>query len=1109
MKKKLDYYGLFKPKSNWQKLFMIMKISAFLLFCCLVNIFAGPTYSQSTKISLNLKDATIEDVLNKIEDVSEFYFLFNQKLIDVNQKVNIEADKEPIKDILDHIFKNEGINFVVYDRQIILTPSDVSSLSAALQQLKITGTITDENGKPLPGATIQIEGTAVGVLSDVNGKYSIDIKNVNAVLVFSFVGFDTQRVSVSGRTTIDLQMLPNSRQLEEVVVVGYGQQKKRDVTGATSSIRADVIASRPITRVDQALQGTTPGVSVTSNSGQPGQGVSVRIRGINSITGSNDPLYVIDGYVGGNIDAVTPDDIESIEILKDASSTAIYGSRGSNGVVMITTKRGAEGKLKVDFSTWGSAASMPRYLSLMNALQFATVKNELKPGSFSDASISSFQTNPGTDWQKEVTRTAYVQNYQLTLSGGTADVKYLVAGGYLDQPGIMINSDYKRADVRINLDVKASDKLDFKFNVNGFQGTSHNTSYSGDLYDPLPLAVTWDPTSPVKDNNGAYIYHSAFGNDQINPVAQAMNQSADGLMNDYTTTGMLNYKIIKALTFTSTASIQSQYQRNPSVYNKYTAAGFGNSDNATVINNRNMVFQNSNYFTYNNTFGDHAITLTALYEQQSYVHTGVTARSNNLSSYNNGYYNLGLGAAQITTSEYTADQLQSYMGRLNYSYKGKYLLTASVRDDGSSHLTTKYSVFPSVALGWVISKENFLNDSKAISNLKIRASWGKTGNQSVGAYSTIPGIGVNSPYAYISGAVVSTPLQSAVAQNLKWETTTQYDAGLDATFLKGRLTFTVDWYSKKVSDLLYNVNNDSYYGGGTHTANVGSLSNKGIEFTLGGTPVSTNAVKWNTFITLSFNSNKILDLGGNDNIQINGVGQQQTGLSLLKVGQPLGEFYGYTFIGTWKTSEAAQAATYGLKPGDAKFLDIDNSGKYDAGDVGPIGNALPKYTFGFTNDISFANFSLSFMFQGMQGNKIYSTLFPSMYGNSGDARDATSSDVLNMWTAANETNFPVVSSTSNRINSSRYVFDASFIKLKNISLTFSVPNKLIKSYMSKLEVYVSGQNVFCITPYKGYDPETTTAAATGASAQGVSIQGLETGSIPNPRTYTVGLRATF
>lgn len=986
----------------------------------------------------------------------------------------------------------------------------VTDPTLPLQQQKITGTVVDKtNGEALAGVNVVVQGTTAGAITDVNGKYSIAVANTNVTLEFSFIGYDKVTVPAGGKSVIDVQLSNASTLLNEVVVVGYGVQRKRDVTGSTSSIKADVIASRPITRVDQALQGTTPGVSVESNSGQPGRGVSVRIRGINSITGSNDPLYVIDGYVGGNIEAISPDDIESIEILKDASATAIYGSRGSNGVVMVTTKRGSEGKMKVDFSAWGSAASMPKYLSLMNAFDFATVKNEMKPGSFTDAQLTSFQTNPGTDWQKAITRTAYVQNYQLTLSGGTADVKYLVAGGYLNQPGIIINSGYQRADMRVNLDVKASDKLDFKFNVIGFQGKGHNNGYSGDLYDPLPLAVTWDPTSPIKDANGVYIYHSAFGNDQINPVAQAMNQSADNTTNNYTTTGMLNYKIIKGLTFTSTASIESQYQRQPSVFNKYTAAGFGNSDNATVVNNRYSVFQNSNYFTYNNTFGDHTVTLTALYEQQSTQSTGVTARANNLSSYNNGYYNLGLGAAQVTTSSYTADQLQSYMGRINYSYKEKYLLTASVRDDGSSHLTQHYSIFPSVALGWVISKENFLKDSQAISNLKLRGSWGKTGNQSVGAYSTIPGIGVNSPYAYLSGAVVSTPLQSAVAQNLKWETTAQYDAGLDAAFLKGRLTFTVDWYSKKVSDLLYNVNNDVYYGGGSHAANVGSLENKGLEFTLGGTPVSTNAVKWNTFITLSFNSNKILDLGGNDNIQVNGVGQQQSGLSLLKVGQPLGEFYGYTFIGTWKTSEAAQAATYGLKPGDAKFLDKDNSGKYDAGDVGPIGNALPKYTFGFTNDISYANFSLNFMFQGMQGNKIYSTLFPSMYGNSGDARDATSTDVLNMWTAANETDFPVVSSTSNRINSSRYVFDASFVKLKNISLTYTVPKRLIKSFMSNLEVYVSGQNVFCITPYKGYDPETTTAAATGASAQGVSIQGLETGSIPNPRTYTVGIRASF
>jgi TonB-linked SusC/RagA family outer membrane protein len=1083
---------------------MIMKISAFLLFCCLVNIFAGPTYSQSTKISLNLKDATIEEVLNKIEDVSEFYFLFNQKLIDVNQKVNIEAENEPIKNILNDLFKKEGVNFVVYDRQIILTPSDVSSLSAAIQQLKITGTVTDENGKPLPGATVQIEGTSIGVLTDGNGKYSIDIKNTSAVLVFSFVGYNIQKVPLNGRTTIDLQMLPNLKQLEEVVVVGYGTQMKRDVTGATSSIKADVIASRPITQVDQALQGTTPGVSVQSNSGQPGMGASVRIRGINSITGSNEPLYVIDGYVGGNISSIAPEDIESIEVLKDASSTAIYGSRGSNGVVMITTKRGAEGKLRVDFNAWGSSASMPRYLSLMNAYDFATVKNEISPGTFSATQLSGFQTNPGTNWQKEITRTAYVQNYQLTLSGGNANVKYLVAGGYLDQPGILINQGYKKADMRANIDVKASDNLDIKFNLSGYQGKSHNTSYAGDAYDPMSLAASWDPTSPVRDANGNYIYHSAFGNDQINPVPQAMNQAVDNTTNDYTATGMLNWKIIKGLTFTTTGSLEGQFTYNPSVFNKFTASGFGNGDNASVTNSKYSVFQNSNYFTYNNTFGDHTITLTALYEQQSRQNTSVTARANNLSSYNDGYYNLGLGAAQITTSDYWADQLQSYMGRLNYAYRDKYLLTASIRDDGSSHLTQKYSTFPSVALGWVISKENFLKDSQAISNLKIRASYGQTGNQAVNPYATIPGIGVNSPYAFIGGPIVSTPLGTGVSKNLKWETSTQYDAGLDAAFLKGRLTLTVDWYTKKITNLLYNVNAPGYNGGGSYAANIGSLSNKGLEFTLGGTPVSDNAVKWTTYLTLSFNTNKILDLGGNDNIQVSGIGQQQGGLSLLKVGDPIGEFFGYEFLGTWKTSEASEAAKFGLKPGDAKYMDVNGDNKYSAADEMPIGNALPKYTFGFTNEVSFANFSLNFMFQGMQGNKIFSTLIPETYGSAADARDATSTDALNMWTAAKETDFPVLNSTSNVVNSSRYVFNASFIKLKNISLSYTIPQRLIKSFMSKLEVYISGQNVLCITPYKGFDPETTTAGAGG-----VSIQGLETGSIPNPRTYTIGLRASF
>ena len=1106
-------------KCRCRKLLFVMKLTILAFFLGLMGLSAS-TYSQKTKLSLDLINVSIADVLKSIESQSEFVFIYEKEALNLDKKVSITVSESSVDKILTEVLEDTGASFVISEKQIVITKNspeiELQTLKSRLenesqqpQKKEISGIVKDSKGQPLPGVSVVVKGTTIGTVTDNNGKFTISVPIYTTTLTFSFVGMKTKDASLIGKTSFNLSMEEETFGLEEVVAVGYGTQQKRDVTGAIGTINSDVIVSRPITRVDQALQGTVSGVSVESNSGQPGSGLSVRIRGINSITGSNDPLYVIDGYVGGNIEAIAPDDIETLDILKDASATAIYGSRGSNGVVLITTKRGKEGKMKVDFHGWASVNTMPRYMDLMNAYEFATVKNEISPNTFSDTQLASFKNNPGTDWQREVTRSPLVQNYQLTLSGGSPNIKYLISGNYLDQPGLLINQGYKRASFRTNLDIKACDKLDFKFYLVGFQGKNHNTSYSGDLYDPMALAATWDPTTPVRDANGNYNYHSAYGNDQINPVAQANNQAVDNITSNFSGTGMLVYKIIKGLTFTSTASLETQFQYQPTEFNKFTAQGFGNSDYAQVVNNRYWVFQNSNYFTYKVNLGDHAITLTALYEQQQRQNTSVSARSNSLSSYNNGYYNLGLGAAQVTTSSYWADQLQSFMGRVNYSYKDKYLLTASLRDDGSSHLTQKYSLFPSMALGWSVSKEDFLKDSKVISDLKLRASYGKTGNQAVGAYATIPGINVNVPYYFIGGSTVSTPLGTGVSPNLKWETTAQYDAGLDAAFLQKRLTFTFDMYKKKVEDLLYNVNAPAYNGGGTYAANVGSLENKGLEFTVGGMPISGHAVKWNTFLSLSINRNKILDLGGNDNILVNGIGQQQSGLSLLKVGDPIGMFYGYKFIGTWKTAEASQAALYGLKPGDAKYVDVNNDHVYDVNDEMPIGNALPKYTFGFTNDITYSNFTFSFMLQGMQGNKIYSTLFPSMYGNSGDARDATSTDALNMWTTANETNFPVINSSSNKLNSSRYVYDASFIKLKNISISFNVPERLIKKYMSSLQVYISGQNVFCLTPYKGYDPETTTAVATGASALGVSIQGLETGSIPNPRTYTFGVRASF
>jgi TonB-linked SusC/RagA family outer membrane protein len=1103
MKKKLqNLIPISKP--GIKKLLLTMKLALVIIFLSVLQVSAN-VFAQ-VNVNLDIREKSVREVLKTIEQQSQVRFFYSDDLLAMNELIDVKADNKNILSVLDDIFSNSPLAYKAFDNNlIVIAPRQM------LQQQKITGIVTDKkSGDALPGVNVVVQGTTSGDITDANGKYTIAVTNNNVNLEFSFIGYEKVTVPINGQSVINVQLVNNSTLLDEVVVVGYGVQRRRDVTGATTTLKSDVIASRPITRIDQALQGTTPGVSVSSNSGQPGTMLSVRIRGTNSITGSNDPLYVIDGYIGGNIESISPEDIESMEILKDASATAIYGSRGSNGVVLITTKTGKEGKMKVDFNTWFSKASMPKYLDLMNAYDFASTVNAQfaangQAPAFSDAQLQTIKANGnGTDWQKAVTQSPLIQNYQLSVSGGTSVVKYLFSGSFLDQPGLLLNQWYKKGSFRANVDVKASEKIDLKFNLTGLQSQNRNTDYSGDLYDPFTLAFQWDPTTPIRDGNGNYNLHSSYGSIQINPVAEANNRMSDNTTNNFTGTGMVIYHILKSLTFTSSASYEGQFQYTPQLFGPQTNTGLSGNDHATVNNIRYRSFQNSNFFTYKNDFGDHSITLTALYEQLNRQNINVQAQANKLSSYANGYYNLGLGGTQTISSGYWSDALQSYMGRINYSYKQKYDLTASIRDDGSSHLTKKYSLFPSVALAWNINKESFLQDSKAISTLKLRVGYGKTGNQAVPAYATIPSIGVGIPY-YFNGTTptVTTPLGTAVSSDLKWETTTQYDAGIDAGFLKDRLTFTADIYNKKISDLLYDYPAPDYLGGGTYKRNIGSLGNKGIELSIGGVPVSTSALKWNTYFTISFNQNKVLDLGGLDNVQVNGVGSPQSGLSILKVGMPLGEFYGYHFLGTWKTSEAAEAALFGLKPGDAKYTDVNGDHSYTVADQMPIGNGMPKYSFGFTNDVTYGNFTLSFMFQGEHGNQIFSTSFPYTYGGLGDTKNATSVDAKNMWTPTNETDFPVIGSTSNKLNSSRYVYDASFIKLKNFSLAYHLPQSLLnKVNISNLEVYVSGQNILCFTKYKGYDPEVTTA-------QNAITQGLETGSIPNPKTLTIGLKASF
>ena len=1103
------------------KLLLVMRITAIFILGVSLHVSAN-SFSQS--ITISAKRITIEKAFRLIEQQTDFSFLWNESVLDKSRVISIDVKDAPLSTVLDICLRGMPLSYRIMDRVVLIQLTRAirieDSIRSALHPLAdVHGRILNENGDPLAGATVVIKGTTITALTDDQGNFHINTgEQVNPIIQITFVGYLVEEYPLRGRDNFTIKLRQDIRSLGDVVIVGYGEQRKRDVTGAISTVKAEEIAKRPITRIEQALQGTTAGVAVQSANGMPGTPLSVRIRGVNSITGSNEPLYVIDGYIGADLSSINPSDIESLEILKDASATAIYGSRASNGVVIISTKTGHEGAPRLNVGAWVQKAEMPKYLKLMDAYDFANAVNTQiantspAPPAFSAAQLSAFKTNPGTNWQRAATRKPIVDNYEASISGGSPNSKYFFAFDYLNQPGILLNQYFKRASVRSNLDFKVKDKLDLKFNVVVALPYSRNTAYAGDSGDPFASAVLFDPTAPVRNPvTGQLTSQSGFGSLNVSPVLQETSQLVDANNTDVLGTGTIRYHILKNLTITSSNSYETNYGWQRQLFGLGTSQTVVNGITAGYAQGNstwNHSVQSSNFLTYNLNKGDHAITLVGLYEYSEGTAQNMQARSSNLSTYALGYYNLGVGLTQQTTSGYSSSSLQSFMGRLNYAYRDRYLLTASIRDDGSSVLTKKYSTFPSVGLGWVLSKEKFMENSRLFNSLKIRGTVGKTGNQGIPAYSSIRQINT-SPTAYYFDSQtpsVSTPIGAPVSTSLKWETTLQTDFGLDATMLDNRLSIAIDAYKKKITNLLYFYQTPGYLGGGNYETNIGSIQNRGIEFQISGTPIKPAATRlnWTTHFEISFNNNKILNLNGQDNLIVSGIGQPQANISILKVGQPLGEFNGYKFLGTWKTKEVAQAATYGNIPGDAKYLDVNNDGHINQSDYVPIGNGIPKFTWGFINDFRYGNFMLTFMFAGQGGSQIYSQTLAYTWGQAPGVRNATTEDATRMWTPQNQTDIPHFSnSTFWPTNSSRFVYSANFVKLKNLSLTYSLPQNIVgRARMRSVDVYVSAQNLFTVSNYPGFDPELT-------NATNAELQGVETAVVPNARTYTVGCRIGF
>jgi TonB-linked SusC/RagA family outer membrane protein len=1005
-------------------------------------------------------------------------------------------------------------------------------LQAQTKEVVLTGRITDaKNNDPLAGVVVHIKGTTHQVLTDEKGNFKfITGQQVPLVYELSYVGFKSKEVSITNYDFTQITLDNNNKGLSEVVVVGYGTQRRSDITGSIASVPKGLL-SIPATSFDNLLQGGVSGVSVTQSSAQPGATSTIRIRGGNSITFGNDPLYVIDGFISYNNNAlsnsgaatgskvsalatINPSDIESIEILKDASATAIYGSRGANGVVIVTTRRGKKGVDEVNYSGYFGSQSASKKLSLLTGSRWASLVNDINLSdgvskTYSDSAVNAF--GKGSDWQSAGLRTAPVQNHELSVSGGDEKSRYLISGNYYNQDGVVLNTNFIRYSGRLNYERNVSDN--FKIGTNIFVSKSVQNGLAGAAITSISPASAWAtllqtvPIVPIKNANGTYNTVNPYITTPTNPIQDITNTTNETNITRTLGNLYLEYKILNGLTLKVTGGVDLFNTKQNYYAPTNTSAGYASGGFASVGTVSATSWLNENTLTYDHSIQDkHFFTVLAGYTTQSQNDESAVASAqkfpNDLTSYNN----LAYGAtAVLPSSNSHSSTLNSFLGRISYSYLHKYNITISERADGASVLGTnnKWGYFPSVGVSWNASQEDFFKPlSETINNLKIRASAGQTGNSNVPPYSSLAALTPTNYYFNNTLVTGIAPIQLA-NPDLKWETTTQYDAGLDVSLFKSRISLIFDAYYKKTTDLLLNVPFPLYTGYASVLENVGSVENKGIEISLNADVIRSKDFIWHANLVFAKNENKILSLGkGTQNFTPTAPTGQQSPV-IVQVGLPLGTFWGYSTNGLLTADNIAKGVPLltGVpqKVGDRRYVALNGHTSVTSSDKHNLGSSQPKFTYGFSNTISYKGFDLSFLLQGSYGNKLFNQ-FEQIAEKPTLALNAAGT-LANRWTVDNPnglnpraTNSPVPQVID------RYVEDASYLRLKNLTLGYNLPKEWIsKIHLKQFRVYVGAQNLFTITHYTGYDPEANYFDGDNTK------QGIDFGVYPAVRTYLVGV----
>ncbi len=1033
------------------------------------------------------------------------------------------------------------------------------------QNQSVSGTVTDIFGDPLPGIDVVIKGTVKGASTDFDGKYSINNVSPSDVLVISSIGYTTQEIPVGDKTVIDVNLEESEETLEEVVVIGYGTAKKSELTGSISSIKgADIVAETVSTSIDQGLQGRAAGVNITLNSGAPGASSSINIRGISSINLTAQPIFVIDGVIISNesgnnfsnpLNSINPNDIESIDILKDASATAIYGSRASNGVIIITTKRGREGRLNISYDNFIGFQEIPKKLDVLNLQEYATHKNTradfgliTRDPNFINPSL----LGEGTDWQDEIFRKAFMQSHYLSASGGGEKTTFALGAGYLNQAGIAIGSEFERLSVRAVIDSKISDivKVGTTLNVNNINRDDAFTTIYGTGTRAITTALRQTPNISVRNPDGTFAGTvDDFG--LTNPLAMALINENKYQSFDVRTNSYLELSLLK-----DDLKLKTSYSANLANGNRYIfrpSFNFSELDaTSDTFGSRSKSFSKfwswNNLITYDKNFADHNLVFMLGHEmQESYFDNLSGSREGYLS---NGVTDLDAGDASTALNSNNSNEstLVSYFGRLQYSFNNKYFLTGTIRRDGSSKFLgdNKWGWFPSAGLSWKISNENFLRDSNTISNLKLRLGWGKVGNQFVPAYQYTSLLSA-SPSIWGNGIIAV----NTANPDLKWETTSSYDIGLDIDLFNDRVSIVTDVYLKETEDLLLEVPLPAYVGAGADNsggntrypfANIGSLENRGFELTLNTKNIKTDQLEWDTNLTFAINKNEVTALN-NQSSNVPGevsIGGETSVITQTNVGEPIGQFYGYKVIGRFNEPtdfyykddqgnviqtaipENQEISLGSVWLGDYIYEDINGDGVINESDIVNIGSPHPDFTFGIGNNFRFNGWEFNIFLNGTYGNEVAN--FQRTYLENPNSNYNVLSQTLDYarlglidpnGPADDFRNVRVVggdpqayrigrSQNDNDRFSDRYIEDGSHVRIRNISLGYNFPKTITEKIgLESLKLYTNSQNVFVFSKYSGFDPEV------GAINQRATLSGIDNGRYPMPFILTFGLNAKF